>query len=69
MDQVFVKGRTTRKLGHAAKKLPGFFDSNMLQHFEFERSLSAHMVPREFSTGKRSKRKAYRTPALQPLLV
>jgi hypothetical protein len=47
MDRVFVKGKTMRKPWHAAKKLPGFFDSNMLQHFESERFLFARMVPRE----------------------
>jgi hypothetical protein len=33
-------------LGHMAKKLLGFFDSGMLQLFEFERFLFDHVISR-----------------------
>jgi hypothetical protein len=33
---------------HVPKKLPGFFDSGMLQIFDFERFLFDHVIPREW---------------------
>ncbi len=32
-------------LGQAAKKLTGFSDENLLQHFDVERFLIDHMIP------------------------
>jgi hypothetical protein len=37
-------------LEHVPEKLPGFFDSGILQLFDFERYPVVHVIPRDLET-------------------